>query len=114
MLFRRTHIHLEAGRAASFDSDTALPTALSHSLLQSLTDLFAQCSSLLILPISQKLVLPSHCMPCLGQVPLSWQALPQKAQWVYSPRTSYAEPTISICVWVSAIYARYITFSSVG
>ena len=82
-LFRRTHIHLEAGRAASDDSEPGPPTP-SVALPRSRPDLFSQRSSLLLLP---------PCPSADADCPLyatfredyspSWWALRQEAQWVY-------------------------------
>ena len=44
--------------------------ALSHSLLQSLSDLFSQCSILLMLTPCSKTKLTPHCTPCLTKAPL--------------------------------------------
>lgn len=71
VLFRRTHTHLEAGRGGHPMTQTLCPAhALSHSLLQSVPDLFSQCSTLLTLPPSSKIDTDSPLCAMLAKTPL--------------------------------------------
>lgn len=80
--------------------------ALSHSLLQSLSDLFSQCSILLMLTPCSKTNLIPHCAPCLTKAPLPvvW-GLPQGGSGglflMYPPRAPYSDhqlqPPAALC-----------------
>lgn len=71
VLFRRTHTHLEAGRGGHPMTQTFCPAhALSHSLLQSVPDLFSQCSTPLTLPPCSKIDTDSPLCAMLAKTPL--------------------------------------------
>lgn len=109
VLFRRTHSHLEAGRAASSDSDTGPPMP-SVTLPRSVPDLFSQCSSLLISLPARKLMLTSHGAPCSGKTPLHVGGLSPGGSVGLPSRCSFSRRhSFYQCVRISALSSVFIT-----